>query len=110
MNPRILILDDALASVDADTERKIQNALARLMRRRTTFVIAHRVSTLRMANQILVLERGRIAARGLHETLMQDSQLYREIYQQQMRPQAGDDAASVEAGRHELDKRGGPSE
>jgi ATP-binding cassette subfamily B protein len=104
MNPRILILDDALASVDADTERKIQNALVHLMRGRTTFVIAHRVSTLRMADQILVLERGRIAARGLHETLIQDSQLYREIYQQQMRPQAGNETDSVEAGRQESDQ------
>lgn len=98
MNPRILILDDALASVDADTERKIQDALTHLMRGRTTFVIAHRVSTLRMADQILVLERGTIAARGTHATLMQDSRLYREIYQQQMQPQADDAEAPAETG------------
>lgn len=112
MNPRILILDDALASVDADTERKIQIALAHLMRGRTTFVIAHRVSTLKVADQILVLEKGRIAASGVHESLMQDSQLYREIYRQQMRPQAGKDGTSSEIGWSDLDsgRPGSPNE
>jgi ATP-binding cassette, subfamily B, multidrug efflux pump len=103
MNPRILILDDALASVDADTERKIQIALAHLMRGRTTFVIAHRVSTLKVADQILVLEKGRIAASGVHESLMRDSRLYREIYRQQMRSQAGKDDTSSEISWSDLD-------
>ena len=98
MDPRILILDDALASVDADTERRIQLALTTLMRGRTTFVIAHRVSTLRMADQILVLEHGRIAARGSHETLMRESELYREIYHYQMQPEAGAGTAAAEVG------------
>ncbi len=101
INPRILILDDALASVDAGTERKIQNALAHLMHGRTTFVIAHRVSTLRVADQILVLERGRIAARGTHATLMRDSSLYQKIYQQQMQSQPGGAAAQAETDRFE---------
>jgi ATP-binding cassette subfamily B protein len=95
MAPRILILDDALASVDADTERRIQLALTTLMRGRTTFVIAHRISTLRMADQILVLEHGRIAARGSHESLMRDSELYRQIYRYQMQPKTGYGAAGA---------------
>jgi ABC-type multidrug transport system fused ATPase/permease subunit len=86
-DPRILILDDATSSVDTETEKLIQKALERLMEGRTTFVIAHRLSTLHRADLILVLERGRIAARGVHEELMQSSKLYAEIYQQQMRPE-----------------------
>jgi len=86
-DPRILILDDALASVDTETERLIQLALERLMQGRTSFVIAQRLSTVRMADVILVLERGRIVARGDHETLLRTSGRYAEIYQYQLRPQ-----------------------
>ena len=86
-DPRILILDDAMSSVDTETEQLIQRALARLMRGRTSFVIAHRLSTVRMADQILVLERGRIVARGTHEELLRTSGLYVEIYRRQLRPQ-----------------------
>ncbi len=109
LDPRILILDDALASVDADTERRIQQALTHLMRGRTTFVIAHRVSTLRMADQILVLEHGEIAARGVHETLMRDSRLYREIYKYQMEPESGNSETNdqIIAGRLGEIKDGG---
>jgi ATP-binding cassette subfamily B multidrug efflux pump len=89
MDPHILILDDATASVDTETERLIQQAFANLMQGRTTFIIAHRLSTVRRADQILVLERGRIAARGTHEELLQGSPLYREIYERQLRPQEG---------------------
>jgi ATP-binding cassette subfamily B protein len=84
MNPRILILDDATASVDAETERQIQIALERLMRGRTTFVIAHRLNTLRRADLILVMERGRIIARGTHAALIRESHLYRETYLRQI--------------------------
>ena len=84
MDPSILILDDATASVDADTERNIQDALERLMRGRTTFVIAHRLNTLRRADQILVMEKGHIVARGTHQALIQDSMLYRETYLRQI--------------------------
>jgi ABC-type multidrug transport system fused ATPase/permease subunit len=87
MNPRLLILDDATASVDTETEHLIQQALQRLMQNRTTFVIAHRLSTVRQANLILVLESGRIAARGTHESLLSTSRLYAEIYQKQLKPQ-----------------------
>jgi len=84
-DPRILILDDATSSVDAETEQLIQTALERLMRGRTSFVIAQRLSTLRLADLILILENGRIAARGTHEELLRTSGLYAEIYHHQLR-------------------------
>ncbi len=89
-NPRILLLDDATASVDTETERQIQLALEQLMRDRTSFVIAQRLSTVRAADLILVLERGRIAAMGSHTQLLERSPLYAEIYERQLRPQEQD--------------------
>jgi ATP-binding cassette subfamily B protein len=86
-DPRILILDDAMSSVDTETEQLIQKALERLMEGRTSFVIAQRLSTVRMADQILVLDKGRIVARGTHEELLQTSGLYADIYERQLRPQ-----------------------
>jgi ATP-binding cassette subfamily B protein len=87
LDPRILILDDATASVDTATEALIQQAFNRLMQGRTTFVIAHRLSTVRRADLILVLDQGRIAARGAHAELLHHSPLYAEIYHQQLAPQ-----------------------
>jgi ABC-type multidrug transport system fused ATPase/permease subunit len=78
-NPRVLVLDDATSSVDASTERSIKLALAEAMAGRTTFVIAHRLSTIALAQEILVLDGGRIVAQGDHEDLLQVSDLYREI-------------------------------
>ena len=78
-NPRILILDDATSSVDATTESRIKEALREVMRGRTTFVIAHRLSTISLADEIVVLEDGRLAARGTHAELLESSPLYREI-------------------------------
>jgi len=86
-NPRILILDDATSSVDTETEQLIQVALERLMRGRTSFVIAQRLSTVRTADLILVLDKGRIVARGTHEELLRVSGLYAEIYHRQLWPQ-----------------------
>jgi ABC-type multidrug transport system fused ATPase/permease subunit len=77
--PRILILDDATSSVDASTENRIKSALTEVMQDRTTFVIAHRLSTIALADEVVVLEDGRIAARGSHDELLEQSELYREI-------------------------------
>jgi ATP-binding cassette subfamily B protein/subfamily B ATP-binding cassette protein MsbA len=75
-NAPILILDEATASVDTATEKLIQQALERLMARRTSFVIAHRLSTIRKADQILVLRHGKIIERGSHEQLLASGGLY----------------------------------
>jgi ABC-type multidrug transport system fused ATPase/permease subunit len=78
-NPRVLILDDATSSVDASTEQSIKLALAEAMAGRTTFVIAHRLSTIALADEIVVLDHGRITAHGSHHELLDTSELYREI-------------------------------
>jgi ABC-type multidrug transport system fused ATPase/permease subunit len=89
-DPRILILDDATASVDTNTERLIQKALDRLMEGRTTFVIAHRLSTVQRADQIILLEDGEISALGTHESLLNSSSLYRQVYELQIQPESGE--------------------
>lgn len=85
LDARILILDEATSSVDMETEFLIQQALAELMRGRTTFVIAQRMATLRNATQILVIDHGRIVARGSHEQLLQSSPIYADFYRIQVR-------------------------
>jgi ATP-binding cassette subfamily B protein len=85
MDPRILILDDATSSVDTETEQQIQAALARLMEGRTSFVIAQRVSTVRNADLILVLDQGRLVAQGRHRDLIRESGIYADIYYRQLR-------------------------
>ena len=87
MDPRVLIFDDSTSSVDAATEFEIQQAMAALMRGRTTFVIAHRLRSVREADQILVLDQGRIVQRGKHHELLADGGLYREIYELELRDQ-----------------------
>ena len=87
MNPRILILDDSTSSVDTQTERLIQRALINLMKGRTTFVIAHRLSTVHRADLILVMEGGRIVERGKHIELLALKGLYRQIYELQLQEQ-----------------------
>jgi ABC-type multidrug transport system fused ATPase/permease subunit len=87
MDPRILILDDSTSSVDTHTEYLIQQALERLMQGRTTFVIAQRLSTIRRADVILVMDQGRIVERGTHAGLISQDGLYREIYELQFRDQ-----------------------
>jgi ATP-binding cassette subfamily B protein len=81
VDPRILILDDATASVDATTEAKIRLGLREAMRGRTTVIIAHRLSTIALADEIVVLEDGRVAARGRPEELLETSAVYREIWE-----------------------------
>lgn len=85
LDPRILILDDATSSVDTDTELKIQAALDTLVAGRTTFVIAQRVSTVRNADLILVINRGQLVATGTHRQLIRESGIYAEIYHRQLR-------------------------
>ncbi|MFN8373214.1 MAG: ABC transporter ATP-binding protein [Anaerolineae bacterium] len=84
LNPHLLILDDSTSSVDLQTEAQIQKALDNLMKGRTSFVIAQRITTVLNADQIIVLERGRIAAIGRHADLMEDSPIYAEIYNSQL--------------------------
>ncbi|MCL2559866.1 MAG: ABC transporter ATP-binding protein/permease [Turicibacter sp.] len=88
-DPAILILDEATANIDTETEGIIQKALEVLKKGRTTFVIAHRLSTIRNADQILVLDRGEIIERGNHEELMDLAGKYHQMYQLQLRGQGG---------------------
>ena len=87
MNPRILILDDSTSSVDTQTEKLIQEALDKLMEGRTTFVIAHRLATVRRADLIVVMADGRIVQRGRHDELLAQGGLYKEIYDLQLSQQ-----------------------
>ena len=87
MDPRILILDDSTSSVDTETEHLIQNALETLMRGRTTFVIAQRLSTVKRADKIVVLEEGEIVEQGTHEELLERGGIYAQIYEMQFRQQ-----------------------
>lgn len=87
IDPRILILDDSTSSVDTETEFLIQQALRELMKGRTTFVIAQRLQTVKDAQQIFVLEKGKIVEHGTHTQLLSDSKIYHEIYELQLRAQ-----------------------
>ncbi|MEC9309057.1 MAG: ABC transporter ATP-binding protein [Chloroflexota bacterium] len=87
INPPVLILDDSTSSVDVETERLIHRAMINVMRGRTTFVIAHRLSTVRDANLIVVLKDGEIAEQGNHDELFALNGIYRDIYDLQLRPQ-----------------------
>ncbi|EPE61123.1 multidrug resistance ABC transporter ATP-binding/permease protein BmrA [Exiguobacterium sp. S17] len=83
-DPQILLLDEATSSLDSESERVVQEALDRLMRGRTTLVIAHRLSTVQHADQIIVLENGGISGLGTHKTLLQDNELYERLVKQQL--------------------------
>ncbi|MFX1276662.1 MAG: ABC transporter ATP-binding protein [Promethearchaeota archaeon] len=87
LKPKILVFDDSTSSVDVETEYKIQNALERIMKNTTTFIITQRISTIRNANEILVLDKGRIVGYGTHESLIENNVLYRQIYETLYRKQ-----------------------
>jgi ATP-binding cassette subfamily B protein len=82
--PKILIMDDSTSSVDVETESKIQEKLEEIMKGRTSFVVAQRISTVLNADKILVLEKGRIVAEGNHAELIGSSDIYKEIYESQL--------------------------
>ena len=82
-NPRILILDEATSALDSESEKLIQDALSRLMLNRTTFVVAHRLSTIKEADLILVLEDGAIVQTGTHSQLLQHNGVYKRLYDAQ---------------------------
>jgi len=94
-NPRILILDEATSSVDTRTELLIQKALKTLLQGRTSFVIAHRLATIRDADQVLVLQEGQIVERGTHESLLERGGAYAELYRRQFRDEVADQIGQV---------------
>jgi ATP-binding cassette, subfamily B, bacterial len=101
-DPRILILDDATSSVDASTEQEIKLALQSVMSGRTTLIVAHRLSTIALADEIVVLEDGEVAARGTHDELLHSSDLYREIVEKGMPDQVFLNRNPVDAGRERI--------
>ena len=102
VDPRILILDDATASVDATTEAQIRAGLREVMRGRTTLIIAHRLSTIALADEIVVLDGGRIACRGTHDELLETSAVYREIYEHGLLERRFADAVEARAAVEEV--------
>jgi len=102
VDPRILILDDATASVDATTEARIRAGLRQVMSGRTTLIIAHRLSTIALADEIVVLDGGRIACRGPHEELIRTSAVYREIYEHGLLERQFADAVEARADVEEV--------
>jgi len=82
-DPAILILDEATSALDSENERAVQEAIARLSENRTTFVIAHRLSTVQNADRILVLDQGKIVQEGTHKALVRTKGLYRKLYEMQ---------------------------
>jgi subfamily B ATP-binding cassette protein MsbA len=101
-NAPILILDEATSALDTESEAFVQAALANLMQGRTVFVIAHRLSTVRRADRIVVLEEGRITEIGSHEQLLQRSGMYRRLYDLQFESEPFDRRAASEAAEAEV--------
>ena len=106
IDPRVLILDDALSSVDTRTEATILDALSRLMRGRTSVIITHRFSILHRVDQVIVLERGRVAEQGSHRELLARGGLYAEMYEQQ-RARESLEAEQEEEAEQEQQRDGG---
>jgi ABC-type multidrug transport system fused ATPase/permease subunit len=102
VDPRILILDDATASVDATTEAKIRSGLREVMQGRTTLIIAHRLSTIALADEVVVLDGGRIVARGTHDELLETSPVYREIHEHGLLERQFADAVEARADMEEV--------
>lgn len=100
-SPRILILDEATSALDAESEHLVTEALERLMQGRTTFVIAHRLATVVRADQILVIDRGRIVERGKHQVLLAQHGLYRELYEKQLRAMRPEELIGLDVLKHE---------
>ena len=105
MDPRILILDDSTSSIDVDTEYEIQQALSALLKNRTTFVITQRISTIRNADKIIVLENGAIAEEGNHTSLMAGREAYYRIYQTLYEAQKEVLQPEIEGGDHQTERR-----
>ena len=84
-SPSILILDDSLSAVDTKTENIILDNLARIMKNRTSIIISHRVSSVKLANKIIVLDEGKIVEQGTHKSLMEHEGMYKDLYQKQLR-------------------------
>jgi ATP-binding cassette subfamily B protein len=84
IDPRILVLDDALSAVDTYTEEEILRGLSTVMRQRTSLIVSHRISTVRNADQILVLDAGRIVERGTHDELLRLDGIYADLYRKQL--------------------------
>ena len=103
VDPRILVLDDATASVDATTEARIRVGLREAMKNRTTLIIAHRLSTIALADEVIVLDEGRIAARGTHDELLETSSVYRDIYEHGLLERQFADAVEARAGKEPLE-------
>jgi ABC-type multidrug transport system fused ATPase/permease subunit len=103
VDPRILVLDDATASVDASTEARIRLGLREAMNGRTTLIIAHRLSTISLADEIVVVDGGRIAARGAHDDLLATSEVYRDIYEHGLLERQFADAVEARAAGEEAE-------
>jgi subfamily B ATP-binding cassette protein MsbA len=99
-NPRLLIFDEATSSLDSQSEALVQEAIDRLMKGRTTFVIAHRLSTVMHADRIIVMDEGRILQEGTHESLMKESGLYRRLYELQFRDAPSGDESATPPSHH----------
>jgi ATP-binding cassette subfamily B protein len=103
VDPRILILDDATASVDASTEARIRLGLREAMEGRTTLIIAHRLSTISLADEIVVVDDGRIVARGTHDRLLEVNDVYRDIYEHGLLERRFADAVEARAAVEEAE-------